>query len=151
MLTVSTTMPASASPFTNFIAPSIAPKSCDSRASEARRRRASVWSMCPARSSASIDICLPGMASRVKRAATSATRSDPFAITMNWIIVRMRKMTAPTTRLPATTKSPNARITSPPSARSRMRRVADTSSASRNNVVISRIVGKVAIFTASLT
>src|SRR4051812_19995518 len=70
MLTASTTMPAMASPFTNFIAPSIDPNSCDSRASAARRRRASLWSMWPARSSASIDICLPGIASSVKRAAT---------------------------------------------------------------------------------
>jgi hypothetical protein len=44
--------------------------------------------MCPARSSASIDICLPGIASRVNRAATSATRSDPFEMTTNWIIVQ---------------------------------------------------------------
>ena len=29
--------------------------------------------------------------------ATSATRSDPLAITTNWMIVRMRKTTAPTT------------------------------------------------------
>jgi hypothetical protein len=41
MLTASTTIPAMASPFTNFIAPSIDPNSCDSRASAARRRRAS--------------------------------------------------------------------------------------------------------------
>jgi hypothetical protein len=47
-----------------------------------------LWSMCPARSSASIDIGLPGMTSSVKRAATSATRSDPFEITMNWFIVQ---------------------------------------------------------------
>ena len=107
--------------------------------------------MWPARSSASIDICLPGIASSVKRAATSATRSEPFEMTMNWIIVRIRKMTAPTTRLPATTKLPNARITSPASACSRMRRVAETSSASRNSVVSSSSVGKVAIFSASLT
>ncbi len=144
-------MPAMASPLTNFIAPSIEPKSCDSRASAARRRRASLWSMWPARSSASIDICLPGMASSVKRAATSATRSEPFEMTMNWIIVRIRKMTAPTTRLPATTKLPNAWMTSPASARSRMSRVADTSSASRNSVVSSSSVGKVAILSASLT
>jgi hypothetical protein len=31
---------------------------------------------------------LPGMASSVKRAATSATRSDPFEITMNWTTVQ---------------------------------------------------------------
>ena len=47
-----------------------------------------------------MDICLPGMASRVKRAATSATRSAPLAMTMNWMMVRMRKTTAPTTKLP---------------------------------------------------
>ena len=144
-------MPAMASPLTNFMAPSIDPKSCDSRASAARRRRASLWSMWPARSSASIDICLPGMASSVKRAATSATRSDPFEMTMNWIIVRMRKITAPTTRFPATTKLPKARMTSPASACSKMRRVADTSSASRKRVVKSSSVGKVAILSASLT
>ncbi len=98
-----------------------------------------------------MDICLPGMASSVNRAATSATRSEPFEMTMNWIIVRMRKITAPTTRLPATTKLPKARITSPPSARSKMSRVAETSSASRNSVVMSSMVGKVAILSASVT
>ena len=30
-------------------------------------------------------ICLPGIASSVNRAATSATRPAPFVITMNWI------------------------------------------------------------------
>jgi hypothetical protein len=39
--------------------------------------------MPPERSSASIAICLPGMASSVKRAPTSATRSPPLAITTN--------------------------------------------------------------------
>jgi hypothetical protein len=29
---------------------------------------------------------LPGIASSVKRAATSATRCEPEAITMNWIV-----------------------------------------------------------------
>ena len=144
-------MPAMASPLTNFMAPSIDPNSCDSRASAARRRRASLWSMWPARSSASIDICLPGMASSVKRAATSATRSEPLETTRNWIMVRIRKITAPTTRLPATTKLPKARMTSPASARSRMSRVAETSRARRNSVVNSSNVGKVAIFSASLT
>ena len=47
-----------------------------------------------------IAICLPGMASRVKRAPTSATRSAPLAMTRNWTMVRMRKTTAPTTKLP---------------------------------------------------
>ena len=38
--------------------------------------------MRPALRSASIAICLPGIASRVKRAATSATRPAPFVMTM---------------------------------------------------------------------
>ena len=38
-------------------------------------------------------ICLPGIASSVKRAPTSATRSEPFAITMNCTIVMIRKTT----------------------------------------------------------
>jgi hypothetical protein len=60
-------------------------------------RRASSCPSAPVRSSASIAICLPGIASSVKRAPTSATRSLPLAITMNWISVRMRNTTAPTT------------------------------------------------------
>ncbi len=107
--------------------------------------------MWPARSSASIAICLPGSASSVKRAATSATRSAPLEITMNCTSVRITKITAPTTRLPATTNPPKAWITSPALALSRMRRVADTSSATRNSVVSSSSVGKVAIFSASAT
>ncbi len=42
-------------------------------------------------------------------------------------------------------------MTAPPSARSRMSRVAETSSARRNSVVSSSRVGNVAIFSASLT
>jgi hypothetical protein len=53
--------------------------------------------MLPPRSSASMAICLPGIASSANRAPTSATRSDPLAITMNWMIVSTRKTTAPTT------------------------------------------------------
>ncbi len=45
-------------------------------------------------------ICLPGMASRVKRAPTSATRSAPFVTTTNWMTARMRKITAPMTSDP---------------------------------------------------
>ncbi len=52
--------------------------------------------MLPERSSASMAICLPGIASSVKRAATSATRSLPLAMTTNWMIVRIAKMMAPT-------------------------------------------------------
>jgi len=51
-------------------------------------------------------ICLPGMASRVKRAATSAMRPDPLVITTKLMMTRIRKMMIPTTKFPPTTKSP---------------------------------------------
>ena len=54
-------------------------------------------SISPAFRSASMLICRPGMASRVKRAATSATRPAPFVITTKLIATRIRKMTTPTT------------------------------------------------------
>ena len=41
----------------------------------------------PALRSASIAICLPGIASSVKRAPTSATRPAPFVTTTNWITI----------------------------------------------------------------
>jgi hypothetical protein len=109
-------MPAMASPFTNFMAPSIAPWNCDSFSRMRRRRFASFASINPARRSASMLICLPGIASSVKRAETSDTRSAPFAITMSCSSVMIRKITRPTTRLPLTTKLPNAWMTSPASA-----------------------------------
>ena len=77
----------------------------------------------PAFRSASIAICLPGIASRVKRAATSATRPAPFVMTTNWMTTRMKKTTSPTTRLPPTTNEPKAWMTPPASPCSRMRRV----------------------------
>ena len=67
-LTTTMMRPAMASPFTNFMAPSMAPKSWLSFSTSPRRRLASSRSMLPARMSASMDICLPGMASSVKRA-----------------------------------------------------------------------------------
>ena len=63
-----------------------------------------------------MDICLPGMASRVKRADTSDTRSAPLATTTSCKRVMIRKITRPTTRFPFTTKLPKAWITSPASA-----------------------------------
>jgi hypothetical protein len=83
--------PAMASPFTNFEAPSMAPKKALSSSSALRRRFASFSSMRPADRSASIAICLPGMASRVKRAATSAMRPEPLVMTMKFTITRMTK------------------------------------------------------------
>ena len=58
----------------------------------ARRLRASSSVIWPALRSASIAICLPGMASRVKRAPTSATRPAPLVITTNWMTIRIRKI-----------------------------------------------------------
>ncbi len=52
--------PAAASPRTNLLAPSMAPKNSDSCASSSRRRRASRSSMIPAARSASIDHLLAG-------------------------------------------------------------------------------------------
>ncbi len=42
-------------------------------------------------------ICLPGMASRVKRAATSAMRVVPVTMTILFRMNRIRKMTMPMT------------------------------------------------------
>ncbi len=58
-------------------------------------------------------ICLPGIASRVKRAPTSATRPAPLVMTTNWMTTRIRKITRPMTSEPPTTKWPNAAMTSP--------------------------------------
>ena len=98
--------------------------------------------MSPALRSASIAICLPGIASRVNRAATSATRPEPFVITTNWITTRIRNTTIPTTRLPPTTKLPKESTTDPASAWSRISLDVETFRASRNNVVIRSNDGK---------
>ncbi len=135
------TRPAMASPLTNFIAPSIAPNSWLSLFSSSRRRRASLTSMRLARRSLSMDICLPGNASRVKRAATSATRSEPLVMTRKLTTVRIRKITRPTARLPPTTKLPNASTICPASPWSRINRVVATESARRNKVVSSSTAG----------
>jgi hypothetical protein len=50
----------------------------------------------PALRSASIDICLPGIASNAKRAVTSLMRFWPLVMTMNWMITNTRKMMMPT-------------------------------------------------------
>ena len=53
-----------ASPRTNFEAPSMAPKKPLSSSRSVRRLRATFSSIRPAERSASIAICLPGMASK---------------------------------------------------------------------------------------
>ncbi len=87
-------------------------------------------------------ICLPGISSRVKRAATSATRPAPLVMTTNWMITRIRKMTQPTRRSPPTTKWPKASITLPADACSRTRRVDEMLSARRKSVVSSSREGR---------
>ena len=57
----------------------------------------------PALRSASMAICLPGMASRVNLAATSETRDEPFVMTTNWMMTRIMNTISPTTSEPPTT------------------------------------------------
>ena len=138
--------PAMASPCTNFDAPSMAPKKSASRSRFLRRLRAVSASMAPEERSASTAICLPGMASRVKRAATSATRPAPLVITMKLITAMMRNITRPTSTLPSTTKRPKASTTEPaapaPSAPcSRISRVVATFSDRRSSVATSTNAG----------
>ena len=61
-----------------------------------RRARASSWLINPAFRSASMAICLPGIASRVNRALTSEMRPAPLVTTMKLMIVRMMKTMIPT-------------------------------------------------------
>ena len=140
-------MPATASPRTNFDAPSIEPKNSASWAISRRRRFASASLIRPAFRSASMAICLPGMASRVKRALTSAIRPAPLVMTTKLMMVKMTNTTSPTAVLPPTIKCPKASMTlpaaSPPSwPWSSTMRVEATFSDNRNRVVTSRTVGK---------
>ena len=92
--------------------------------------------------SASIAICLPGIASNVNRAVTSDTRSEPLLITINWINTKTMNTIVPTTILPPPTKLPNVRTTLPGSPVRRIRRVDDTFSEIRKIVVNNSNVGK---------
>ena len=103
--------PAMASPRTNLLAPSMLPKKALSASRVLRRSRAVFSSMRPALRSASIAICLPGMASRLKRAATSAMRPEPLVMTMKLTMIRIAKTTTPMTKLPRITKLPKASMT----------------------------------------
>ena len=139
-------MPAMASPRTNLLAPSMAPKNELSSSSALRRARASFSLMRPAERSASIAICLPGMASKVKRAATSAIRVEPRVITTKFTITRMKNTITPMTKLPLITNCAKAAITSPAACSpdwplARMRRVDAMLSESRSSVEISSTDG----------
>ena len=88
-------------------------------------------------------ICFPGIPSREKRAATSATLSDPFVITMNCTTVTIEKITKPTARLSPMTNWPNVVIILPASASTKISRLVLIDKARRNNVVINKTEGNV--------
>ena len=123
------------------------PKNSASSPTSARRRLASCSLIRPAPRSASMAICLPGMASRVKRAETSAMRSEPLVITTKLITTRMANTMKPTAKLPPIRKWPKASITAPaapgpvwPSISTT--RVEATFNDRRSSVVSSSTVGK---------
>ena len=94
--------------------------------------------------SASIAICLPGIASRVNRAPTSATRAAPLVTTVSWITIRIANTTRPMISELPITMCPNASITCPAKPSRSTSRVALTFSASRNSVATSTTVGNTA-------
>ncbi len=139
--------PAIASPRTNFEAPSMEPKKELSCSSSRRRSWACLSSIMPADRSASIAICLPGMASRVKRAPTSAIRVAPLVMTMKLTVTRIRNTMSPMTKSPDITIWEKPPITLPAASgprcpSDRMIRVVAMLSDRRIIVAISRIVGK---------
>ena len=137
--------PAVASPFTNFVAPSIEPKKLFSCCNFFLLSAASLSVMAPVFRSESIAICLPAIASSVNRAVTSETRSVPLLITINWIIMMMIKIITPIIKLPPPTNSPNVSTTCPASPFFKISFVEDTFNEIRNNVVKSSMVGYAAI------
>ena len=144
-------IPAIASPRTNFDAPSIEPKNSDSCAISARRFFAISSPIKPAFKSASIAICLPGIASSVNRAVTSDTRSEPLLITTNCTISKITKMIVPMTISFPPTNCPNVRTTFPGSPLFKIKRVEDTFSEIRKIVVNNSSVGKNDISSTSCT
>mmetsp|Transcript_70455 Transcript_70455/g.166055 ORF Transcript_70455/g.166055 Transcript_70455/m.166055 type:complete len:244 (+) Transcript_70455:1896-2627(+) len=149
MLMARINMPARASPRTNLLAPSIEPKKSASSDSSARRRLASASLIRPAFRSASTAICLPGIASRVKRAPTSAMRSAPLVTTMKLMTTRIANTIRPTAKLPPIRKCPKLSMTLPAAPvpvwpSSSTTRVEATFSDRRISVVSSSTVGKAA-------
>ncbi|AIJ87133.1 Uncharacterised protein [Brucella melitensis] len=111
ILTAVIMRPAIASPRTNFDAPSMEPKKELSSSSSRRRRCASFSSIRPDERSASMAICLPGIASSVKRAPTSAIRVAPLVMTRKLTMMRMAKTTRPITKSPPITNCEKPWIT----------------------------------------
>jgi hypothetical protein len=100
----------------------------------------------PAERSASIAICLPGIASRVKRAPTSAIRVAPLVMTRKLTVIRMAKTMSPITKSPLITNRAKPPITSPAAVTpsppwDRMSRVVAMLSDRRSSVATSRTVG----------
>ena len=143
--------PEIASPFTYFVAPSIEPKKPASSWILFLRSLASFSVMAPVFRSASIAICLPGIASRVKRAETSATRSEPLLMTMNCIKINTTNTMAPMIRSPPPTNCPNVSTTLPGSPVERISLVEDTFREIRKIVVNKSNVGKNDISSTSFT
>ena len=86
------------------------------------------------------------MASRWKRAATSAMRPEPLVMTMKFTITRIANTIIPMTKLPPITKLPKASMTWPAAAVpswpcDRISRVEARFSDSRSMVEINRMVG----------
>ena len=142
--------PAVASPLTYLVAPSIEPKKEDSCCNFSRLSFASLSVMAPVLRSASIAICLPGIASSVNLAVTSDTRSEPLLITTNWTINKIMNTMAPITiSLPAM-NAPNALTTSPGLPFFKISLVDDTLRAILKIVVNKSIVGNACISNTSL-
>ena len=92
-------------------------------------------------------ICLPGMPSSVKRAATSEIRVAPLVMTTNCTTIRIRNRITPITTDEPVTKDANASITlpaadTPPASALRMSRVVAMLSTRRSSVVASSTDGK---------
>ena len=124
----------------------MAPKKPLSSSRSLRRFLADASSIRPAERSASIAICLPGMASRWKRAATSAMRPEPLVMTTKFTITRIVNTMIPITKLPLITKLPKASMTCPAASVpswpcARISRVEARLSANRSMVAISSTVG----------
>ena len=126
----------------------MAPKKLLSPSRSARRFFAVASSIRPAPRSASMASCLPGMLSKVKRAATSAIRPEPLVMTTKFTVTKIANTITPMTKLPLMTKPPKAWMTLPAAAVPswpwpRIRRVDAMLSARRSMVDISSTVGNV--------
>ena len=133
--------PAVESPLTYLTAPSMEPKKVASSCILSLRLFASASSIAPVFKSASIAICLPGIASSVNLAVTSETRSEPLFITTNCTISRIINTIPPTIRSFPPTYCPNVITTFPGFPVVRISFVEDTFSDILNMVVNSSIVG----------